>query len=186
MSEHERALLLSLHPRFAESILRGTKSVEIRRKRPSAKPGTLVIIYATIPTGAVIGTARVVDTHTGDPCEVWSQHHADIDLSREEFYGYLSGASKASALVLSDVERLERPVSLAELRATVPFHPPQGYRYLTPDTLRQILNGSPEAPNILARMSASGRTAGVSDAYLISESDVHSKTPIRPAWLLDK
>lgn len=147
----ECALLLSLHPRFAESILKGTKSVEIRRKRPSAAPGMPIILYATVPTGAFIGTARISKTYTATPRDVWSQHHRNIGLSRDEFDSYLSGSPRASALVLSDVRRLDRPVTLAEIRAAVPFQPPQGYRYLTPNELQRMLAGVVDASTILER-----------------------------------
>ncbi|WP_237302536.1 ASCH domain-containing protein [Streptomyces sp. S063] len=53
MNTPERALLLSLHPRFATAILNGEKTVELRRQRVAVPPGTPVIIYATSPTMAL-------------------------------------------------------------------------------------------------------------------------------------
>lgn len=54
----DHALFVSVKPRFAEKILAGEKSVELRRVRPSVTPGTLVIFYASSPTREVVGTGR--------------------------------------------------------------------------------------------------------------------------------
>ena len=89
MDEHERALLLSVRPKFAESILNGSKTAEIRRQRPDVRPGTLVIIYATKPKGAIVGTARVSGMSQGSPDEIWKRHKAQVGISREDFDSYL-------------------------------------------------------------------------------------------------
>ena len=44
MNDPERAMLLSVHPRFANAILAGSKTVEVRRQRVAAPPGTPVLI----------------------------------------------------------------------------------------------------------------------------------------------
>ena len=41
-----RALVLSLKPRFAEAILSGTKTVEVRRVMPRITVPTLALLYA--------------------------------------------------------------------------------------------------------------------------------------------
>ncbi|KWX00538.1 ASCH domain-containing protein [Carbonactinospora thermoautotrophica] len=147
-------MLLSLHPRFATSILEGTKSVELRRQRIPVPPGTTVILYATAPVMAVVGTARVAEVHVAEPDDVWSSFHAHTALTREEFDQYMAGASQACALLLTDVEQLPTPVPLAHLRSSQPFHPPQSYRYLASSVLRQLVDGHPMASRILRQTEA--------------------------------
>src|ERR1700735_4183949 len=117
MDEHKRALLLSVRPQFAASILDGSKTAEIRRQRPDVRPGTLVIIYATKPKGAIVGTARVSDMSPGGPDEIWERHKARVGISREYFDSYLDGAATAYALVLERVQRLVPFLTLEEMRA---------------------------------------------------------------------
>ena len=125
------ALLLSVRPRFAHAILEGTKTVELRRRRIAALPGTSVILYATTPTKAVVGTARIASTVVCRPETAWRDHALCLGLERHEFDGYLAGATRACLLFLEDAQWLASPLPLAELRLTPSFRPPQSYRYVS-------------------------------------------------------
>lgn len=142
-------MLLSVRPRFAESIMNGTKLAEIRRKRPSAEVGTPVILYATHPIAALVGSARIVEICHGTPADMWADHHAEMDVSLEEFDNYLAGAATAYILVLTDAQRLHAPVTLDEMRTSAAFHPPRSYRYFTRDGLHELLDGHPEGGLLL-------------------------------------
>ena len=54
-----RSLLISIRPTFVEQILTGTKTVELRRKKPQLRPGAAVYIYATAPVKAVVARAQL-------------------------------------------------------------------------------------------------------------------------------
>jgi predicted transcriptional regulator len=149
----ERALLLSLHPRFATAILEGEKTVELRRQRVAVPPGTPVIIYATSPVMALIGTARLASVETAAPAQVWRRHRTACGITKAEYTAYMDGAAQASALLLDSPHSLTRAVSLAYLRHTGAFHPPQSYRYLTLDALRQLVAGHEAANELLDRLA---------------------------------
>jgi predicted transcriptional regulator len=152
MDEHERALLLSVRPQFAESILDGSKTAEIRRQRPDVRPGTLVIIYATKPKGAIVGTARVSAMSQGTPDDIWKQHKSRVGISREDFNSYLDSATTAYALLLERVQRLVPFLTLEEMRATTSFQPPQSYRYVTQKMLDSLVSGHPESASLLSML----------------------------------
>jgi predicted transcriptional regulator len=145
MNEHDRALLLSVRPRFAQSILAGTKTAEIRRQRPAVHPGTLVIIYATRPVGAIVGTARIADVSQGTPDEMWELHHARAGVTRPEFDDYLSGAEIAYILLLSMIQQLEPLLTLEQIRAETAFQPPQSYRYVNQNMLHSLVSSHPKS-----------------------------------------
>lgn len=149
MNDHERALLLSLRPRFANSILSGSKSVELRRQRINAGSGTPVILYASAPTMGIVGTARIANAQVAAPAELWDQFREQLGLTYEEFETYLTNATHASALELTAVRPLPEPVSLERLRAALAFRPPQSYRYLTQDTVQTLVSGYPAAGQLL-------------------------------------
>lgn len=142
-------MLLSVHPRFATAILAGRKTVEVRRQRVAAPPGTPVLIYATSPTMALVGMARIAAVQTASPREVWSAHRAHTGISRREYDAYMKGATRASGLTLEDPVSFEEPVSLSELRTAGSFHPPQSYRYMRADDLRQVAEAVPAAGTAL-------------------------------------
>src|SRR5262249_3864527 len=92
---YHHPLLLSLRPRFAQLILAGGKTVELRRRSVNAPPGTLVILYASSPTMAIVGTARLRDVQVLDIESAWNRHRRRLGLSRTEFDSYLDGSANA-------------------------------------------------------------------------------------------
>jgi predicted transcriptional regulator len=130
-------MLLSVRPQYAESILAGTKRAEIRRQRPGILPGTPVIIYATKPLGAVIGTAVIDRVHEGTPTDLWDQYHQEMGVTQKEFDRYLSGVSTAYLLLLSSASRLISPLTLDDMRESTDFKPPRSYRYVDRSTLQE-------------------------------------------------
>ena len=150
MTEHERAILLSVRPQYAHAILAGTKRVEIRRKRPDADPGTPVIIYATKPVGAVIGTASIDRICEGTPDHLWQQHHDQMGIVRSEYDDYLCGMSTAYVLLLSGARSLHSPLTLDDMRETADFQPPRSYRYINHSALKTLVNGHPAGPALLS------------------------------------
>ncbi|MFI5526102.1 ASCH domain-containing protein [Streptomyces platensis] len=149
MSVPERAMLLSVHPRFATAILAGTKTVEVRRQRVAAPPGTPVFLYATSPTKALVGMARIASIQVASPREVWSANRRSVGISRREYDEYMSGAAQASGLALEDPVTFEEPVPITALRESGSFHPPQSYRYLTGEDLRKVTVAAPGAGTVL-------------------------------------
>jgi predicted transcriptional regulator len=127
-----RTLLLSLRPRFAEAILSGTKTVELRRRPVNAPPRTPIILYASSPTMAIVGTARLREVHILTPDAAWVQHSRSLALSRREFDAYLDGSVYAYLLVLHRACTLNEPLTLRDLRQEGSFQPPQSFRYVAP------------------------------------------------------
>ncbi|MGW5055677.1 hypothetical protein [Actinokineospora sp. NPDC004072] len=123
---------MSLRPRFVHAILDGSKTVELRRTRVSAPPGTLIVLYASSPVMAVLGLATLADRHTASPMTIWRKHRANVGISRAEFLDYFAGATHATALTIADPQPLAAPLTLAVLRSHAEFQPPQSYRYIAP------------------------------------------------------
>ncbi|WP_211257925.1 ASCH domain-containing protein [Lentzea albidocapillata] len=133
-----RPLLLSLRPRFAEAILDGTKTVELRRTRLSAPDGTHLILYASSPVMAVVGTAVLVGRDTDTPARIWRRHRKNSGLLRHEYDEYFAGADLATALHVGFPHRLADPWPLSVLRGTAKFQPPQSYRFVSDDDPAQL------------------------------------------------
>jgi predicted transcriptional regulator len=150
VNRQERALLLSIRPRFAESIMNGSKIAEIRRQRPNIAAGTPVIIYATLPVAAVVGSARLGEVHGGRPDEIWSDYQCFMGVTRAEFDEYLAGAEAAYVLMLADVQRLETPLALSRMREASDFHPPRSYRYINRASLSVLVDGHPSGDLLLS------------------------------------
>jgi predicted transcriptional regulator len=125
------AILLSVQPKYVEKILAGEKKVELRRIRPRLQKGDLVIIYASSPVMAVLGSFMVDHVVTRHPSELWPAVEHFACISRKEFDTYYKGSRLAVAIFFLKAQPVNKPLRLGEIRERWPeFHPPQGYRYL--------------------------------------------------------
>ena len=125
-------ILISIHPRHVDSMVRGKKTVELRRRPLRLTAGCRVWIYCTLPRGAVeaMGTVRTVVAAT--PSEIWREHGRQSGITKAEFEAYYEGTDTAYAIVFSSVEKLDLPFALAEIRRhRSSFHPPQFFKRLT-------------------------------------------------------
>lgn len=125
-------ILISLEPKYAESILSGSKLYELRRRAVRVEQGTTVWFYSKKPEGAVVGYATVVDVHEASPTTLWKRYGGSVGVSRTEFFEYFSELDVAFAMELKNSARLKRPVRLDELRKVdEAFQPPQFFKRLS-------------------------------------------------------
>ena len=140
-SSQDRAVaLLSVHAEFAQAILRGTKTVELRRQPPK-RHVSHVVLYETAPVSAIVGWAPVERVETRSPSALWTAWGRCAGVSRDQFRTYFAGAQDASAIVLGETRKLDTPVSLSTLGLT---SAPQNFSYLNgeaaaiPDLARDL------------------------------------------------
>lgn len=144
MIGEERALLISLRPRFAEAILLGVKTVELRRTRLRIGIGATVLLYASGPISSLVGSARVRSVETGPTGELWSDVIDGCGLTRSEFDEYFAGCRWGTAVGLERARRLESELPLSVLRVNE-IEPPQSFRYLTPAQVDRLVPGAVNA-----------------------------------------
>jgi predicted transcriptional regulator len=135
-------VLLSVRPRFAEALLDGSKTVEVRRRRARIIDGALCLVYASSPKCALLGAIRVETTDIACPDVLWARHGNAMCLERDEYDSYLEGARQPCAIVVAATTTFATPVELPDLRCRVgSFVTPQSYRFLRDRELASILNG---------------------------------------------
>jgi len=139
-------LLLSIHPVYAEAILIGKKTVELRRT-PVRRPVKYCALYSTAPVKAIVGVCRVVLTVTSPPPDLWRSTRTQSCISRRGFDKYFEGCAIGCALYLRDAERCYPPVTLDRVSGGI--RPPQSFRYLPYSALENQLAGiaNPERTN---------------------------------------
>ncbi len=140
-TQPSKALLLSIHPCYTALILARKKTIELRKRQPRVPAGTLVVMYASSPTCALVGAFVLRGIVSERPAELWADHGPQTGVSRDVFERYYAGREQAFGLLVGDVMPLEEQVSLAALRRRWRgFHPPQSYRYLHPTRPSQGLS----------------------------------------------
>lgn len=126
-----RALLVSVKPVYADLLLSGAKTVELRRVRPNVESGCLVLLYASSPQMEMVATAHVATIDSEDVDSIWSRYGVATGLDRLTYDRYFAGSPLAVAISLVDVQALTHRIPLAELRRRLSgFRPPQSFRYL--------------------------------------------------------
>ncbi len=139
-----KTLLLSIRPKYAAKILCGDKGVELRRIRPNVSAGDLVVVYASSPVKALIGTFQVADVVADSPAQLWKVVKSSAGITKKEFDEYYEGAATAFGIICRNPTRLTEPLNLNQLRTLWGnFWPPQTYRYLKVDELRKIEHVAP-------------------------------------------
>jgi predicted transcriptional regulator len=124
-------VLFSIKPNYAEKILDGRKTVELRRKfTQSAVVGSLAFIYSTSPVRELVGYARIGDVRRMPVGEIWRQYRDEAGIAKADFDAYFEGRSDGYVIVLEEPTRLSNSVPIADLRSRFGFVAPQSFRYV--------------------------------------------------------
>lgn len=127
--------LISIHPRFANAILDGTKQVEFR-KVGFKREITHVLLYATSPIQQIIGYVEVSEIEERSPAALWRRYHEVAGIERAAFFAYYRGKNTGVALKVCRPQRLARPLALGALHHGAV--PPQSFLYSTVEALRRV------------------------------------------------
>jgi predicted transcriptional regulator len=140
-------LLLSVRPVFAESILSGSKTVELRRRFSNqVHTDAHLLIYASSPKKAIVGYTKLERVYKAPIDSIWREHSDSIGISMDGFYEYFNGLDLGYALVLKEPITLHTERSLEALRNACRFTPPQSYCFVTDEFMDWLCNGTDTLP----------------------------------------
>jgi predicted transcriptional regulator/ribosomal protein S18 acetylase RimI-like enzyme len=122
-------IVLSVKPRFASLIMHGEKTIEIRKSFSEKMIGRTMLIYATAPVKAILGSAEIAEVKTLPPDELWSSYSERLGVSRADLADYSANRLEVRAIFLKKVTPFEIPLPWTEFQEIrgVPIHPPQSY-----------------------------------------------------------
>ncbi|WP_198033492.1 ASCH domain-containing protein [Maribacter sp. 1_2014MBL_MicDiv] len=135
-------LLISIKPKFAESIFNGEKTIELRKSAPTrAGKNSYMLIYVTAPVKKVWGICRIESIIKETPNRLWEKHGQKTGITKSEFNDYYKENKKAFGIEIADVINFsENSVDLKNLKNYFPgFSPPQSYGYLN----KELISNSP-------------------------------------------
>ena len=125
----DNQLLMSVKPEFAERIMQGKKTVELRRKFSTRWINHRINIYASAPVMSLIGEARIAGVVANKPEIIWERFHSQVGCSRVEFDAYAAGADELYAIELDEVRpyRDRLPITHMSHLLKEQLTPPQSY-----------------------------------------------------------
>jgi len=135
-----KALLLSIKPRFADAIFSGVKRFELRKVKPKVTTGDLVLVYVTTPRAQLEGAFEVSEVLELTPTVLWRKVSKSCALSKAEFFQYYEGKEIGYAIGIQKAWHIMNSVGLHQLKAKR-ILPPQGYRYLAPSKVSSLIGG---------------------------------------------
>ena len=114
-------------------IVDGLKTVEYRRVVPvqARTPPIAALLYASGSTGRVVAQATVAGLEDGEPEQIWRRFSARGGIEKPAFDEYFAGASRAVALILTDIRAADGRTLHEVRRRWAGFNPPQSFRYLS-------------------------------------------------------
>jgi predicted transcriptional regulator len=130
---HERTLLMSLRPQFADLMIKGRKTIEFRRRFSKQYEGATIVFYITSPVKQFMFTAVVARVDHQKKEDLWNVYEEDGGISRDLFDRYFSGISHGYAIQLSNVAMIPNQLDLENARTIYPeLRPPQSFQTLEP------------------------------------------------------
>ena len=145
-TERRRDVLVSIRPPFAEAIVAGRKTVELRRRfTDEAQRGSIVLIYSTSPTQAIIASALIGSVNRLQLDQLWQRFGKAACVEREFFCAYFSGLVDGYAILLEDVRPFKRQIRASEMERRFGFVAPQSFMYLRQEHYRLLKHERPKA-----------------------------------------
>lgn len=139
--EFRRDVLVSIRPIYASRIMKGQKTVELRRRFPEVgATGAIALIYSSSPVQAIVGCARIKHVLKLPVSQIWEEHGAAACISREEFDKYFCDLTVGFAILLEGVKSFKRELNAAHLEEKFGIVPPQSYRYVTGECIALLID----------------------------------------------
>ena len=96
------ALFMSIQPSYADAILSGTKSVELRCRRPRAAQGTPVVVYASAEVGRIVGVFEIAGILNDTPTGLWRRVRERAAIDKPAYDAYFAGVDVAHAIEVAN------------------------------------------------------------------------------------
>lgn len=141
-------LLISVKPEFAEKIMNGEKTIELRKSAPKkVSKDSYILIYVTSPIKELWGICKINNIIKDDPNTFWGNYGSKTGITESQFKEYYNKSRNAFGIELKEIRNFSKySIELKQLKSAFPnFMPPQTYSYINSDeinfrVLKQILN----------------------------------------------
>lgn len=120
-------VILSIKPRFCESIFEGVKRYEYRKAIFRRSDIDKVYVYASKPICKVIGYFTLDNILYDTPSKIWVFTHKYGGVSKQFFDEYFDGHGKAYAIGIRKAIRFTAPIDPKSIIDS--FHAPQTFIY---------------------------------------------------------
>ncbi|PZO76104.1 MAG: hypothetical protein DI629_16485 [Mesorhizobium amorphae] len=134
------SLLISIKTKFADKILSGEKTIEVRKQFPPMNSfDGRMLVYSSGSAKSLVALVEVESVTRLPVASFWNAYGAQTALSAQEIDLYFGSATEGCAVRIKSVLPLARTVSYSELKDVWGIAPPQSYRYISPTDLSSLV-----------------------------------------------
>jgi predicted transcriptional regulator len=127
------AAILSIKPVYANQILKGTKTIELRKSSMGLTAGDVVLVYSSAPEQRFAFWFRIRLVEPLSVSEMWERYEPVLGIDHEDYVAYFRDLDTAVGLHVGEIHPLN-PIPLREIEKLVDgFVPPQGLIWLRDD-----------------------------------------------------
>lgn len=118
--------MLSLTPQYANAVLSGQKTLELRRRFTMQSVDTCAI-YESRLRKAIVGVAEVGSVYHLRLSELWTLADGSAVLSYDDFCQYFNGLDFGFGIELMKPTKMHEPVAIREMYKRFRIRPPQSF-----------------------------------------------------------
>ena len=121
---------MSIKPKYWEKIAAGKKTVEFRKRvwKDHTLP-TKVIVYATQPTGKIVGEFITDNIISDRYPKLWPQTKDLGGISSDEYFDYFVESEMAHAIVIKNVKIYKNQEDINDFTSNRVTRAPQSWQY---------------------------------------------------------
>ncbi len=138
---------LSIKSIYAERIISGVKTVELRKRPLGMELGDLILLYETVPDSIIRGGFIADRTISLPVSEMWDQYNSVMGVEKEFYDGYFQNCEVAYGTLVNQSISFNG-LTLKEIQHLCPgFVPPQAtinWRenwYIQPEWMEALVKG---------------------------------------------
>jgi len=122
---------MSIKPCFCDSIFKGLKLYEYRKKVFKLSDVEKVYVYASKPISKIVGYFTIKRIIEDTPLMIWNMTHEHGGITKKQFQEYFQGHTVAHAIEIDEVVKLDTPIDPKQVIKD--FTAPQNFMYLEKD-----------------------------------------------------
>ena len=120
-------VLLSVEPKYVQSIFNGTKKYEFRKTAFKTGDVRTALIYSSSPEKKIVGVFEVGGIIKNNPKELWNICKNQAGIGEKEFFNFFKGFETGYAIKIDSVKKFEKKID--PYRMYPGFRPPPSHYY---------------------------------------------------------
>jgi predicted transcriptional regulator/ribosomal protein S18 acetylase RimI-like enzyme len=133
-SSNRHSLVITVRPEYAEAIMTGRKTIEVRKRFSQDWIGAKAVIYASSPLCQFVGEVDIEDVTVDSPSRIWLQYGDALACDSKAFQEYCDSRERVYAIKLKAPHSYRTAVGRSRVESILgmTLHTPQSHARISP------------------------------------------------------